>query len=183
FQSALHQLLASPKVLGNGMLKKWHDLNQALQAQYRHKAIIRRGEAERLAGDIGLHGDELNAAFKALDCLGLALQFDEFKIQGGWVVLDPNWIILAIYHVLEYGNSRQHFGGKLNIEKIRLAFSDEESQPLSPRVALPFDTQGNAHSQFLLDLLPHVDLTFKLDSQGTVILSPILETVAHERER
>ncbi|MDI9335450.1 MAG: COR domain-containing protein, partial [Gammaproteobacteria bacterium] len=178
FQSALHQLLASPKVLGNGMLRKWNELNQALQAQYRQKAIIRRREAEQIAFDIGLYADELTAAFKALDILGLALQFDELKIQGDWVVLDPNWIIHSLYHVLEYGNSRQRFGGKLNIEKIRLAFLDPEGQALNQRLTLPFDAQSDAHSQFLLDLLLHFKLAFKakdrFEKGGEVILSPML---------
>ncbi len=181
FQTALQGLLASPQVLGGGMLTQWNDLNQALQAQYRHKAVITRFEAEQMAKDIGLPQGEVGTALKALDLLGLALQFDDLKINDNLVVLDPNWIILSLYHVLQYGNTH-HFHGKLNIEKIRLAFMDEAGRALSQRLNLPFDTQGDAHSRFLLDLLLHFELAFKVPSRydlgGSAILSPMLASHA-----
>lgn len=177
FQTVLHGLIASPQVLGGGMLKQWNDLNLALQAQYRHQAVISRFEAEQIAKNMGLPEGEVGTALKALDLLGLALQFDDLKINDHLVVLDPNWIILSLYHVLQYGNTR-HFHGKLNIEKIRLAFMDEAGRALSQRLNLPFDTQGDAHSRFLLDLLLHFELAFKVpsghDLGGSAILSPML---------
>ncbi|MDL2330296.1 GTP-binding protein, partial [Desulfosarcina sp. OttesenSCG-928-A07] len=168
FQVRLRELLGSHHILKEDMPVEWFQVKEALTKI--NQDFIPRQEFHQICRKQGLDDKAEKTVLEVLDTLGIGLYFPKLKAHTD-IVINPEWITKAIYHIICACGKEAGFNGELSESLLQRVFSEVQNDP-DFDIVIPYDK-----CLFLLELMKNFKLAFSLPEPKNRYYAPMLAPI------
>ncbi|MDL2322191.1 hypothetical protein LJC47_07615, partial [Desulfosarcina sp. OttesenSCG-928-B08] len=168
FQTRLRELLGSHHILKEDMPVEWFRVKEALTTV--NQDFIPRQKFHQICQDQKLNKQSEKTVLNVLDTLGIAVYFPKLKAHTD-IVLNPEWITKAIYHIICACGKDPNFNGELSEKRVQQLFVEAKDDK-DFDIVIPDDK-----CLFLLELMQNFKLAFSLQGSEKRYYAPMLAPI------
>ncbi|MDL2269411.1 GTP-binding protein [Desulfosarcina sp. OttesenSCG-928-G17] len=168
FQTRLYELLGSDHILKTDRPLEWFRVKEALTRG--NQDFIPRQEFHQICQDQKLNEQSEKTMLEMLDTLGVVASFPELETHTD-IVLNPEWITKAIYHIICACEKKDGFSGELSEKLMKQLFAKARNDP-DFDIVIPDDK-----CLFLLELMQSFKLVFSLPGPENRYYVPMLAPI------
>ncbi|MDL2330379.1 hypothetical protein LJC71_11680, partial [Desulfosarcina sp. OttesenSCG-928-A07] len=154
--------------LKEDMPLEWFRVKEALTTV--NQDFIPRQKFQQICQNQKLNEQSEKTVLKVLDTLGIAVYFPKLKSHTD-IVLNPEWITKAIYHIICACGKDPNFNGELSEKRVQQLFVETKDDN-DFDIVIPDDK-----CLFLLELMQNFKLAFSLQGPENRYYAPMLAPI------